>query len=196
MIRRESALHNPRPDAMAEEFAGREQSSRTGPHDQDGRCGCGPMIFTKSFVERDASVANARIDVGRCLCIPVGPTEHMPSGSGRLRSSPAIARIAKSSPIDIGIVNLRGCDDILPWVQGLRTQPLIRVYSDLATKRGVIPISKAPAYSAPPLRWRGCDGLLSTGSRANIRFLPTRSPSGGDQERSPMGRLPRFHRDR
>jgi len=106
VMRRESALHNPRPDAVAEEFAGREQSSRTSPHDQDGRCACGPMIFTKLFVERGANVANARIDVGHGLYIPVGATEHMPCGSGRSRSSPAIVRVAKSSPIDNGIVNL------------------------------------------------------------------------------------------
>src|SRR5580658_6616626 len=81
VMRRESALHNPRPDAMAEEFAGREQPSRTGPHDQDGRCGCGSMIFAKTFVERGANVANARIDVGHGLYIPVGATEHMPGGS-------------------------------------------------------------------------------------------------------------------
>src|ERR1700737_563612 len=45
-MRREPALHDARLDAMAKKFAGREQSGRTGPHDQDGRCGCGRAILT------------------------------------------------------------------------------------------------------------------------------------------------------
>jgi hypothetical protein len=66
------------------------------------------MIFTKLFVERGDDVANARIDVGHGLYIPVGATEHMPFGSGRSRSSPAVARVAKSSPIDNGISTSSG----------------------------------------------------------------------------------------
>ena len=40
-MRRKPAFHDARLDAMAKKFAGREQSRRTGPHDQDGRRGCG-----------------------------------------------------------------------------------------------------------------------------------------------------------
>jgi len=46
VMRREPALHDARLDAMAKKFAGREQSGRTAPHDQDGRCGCGQTILT------------------------------------------------------------------------------------------------------------------------------------------------------
>ena len=38
-MRREPALHDARLDAMAKKFAGREQSGRTSPDDQDGRAG-------------------------------------------------------------------------------------------------------------------------------------------------------------
>jgi hypothetical protein len=71
------------------------------------------------FVERGANIANARIDVGHGLYIPVGPNGTNAVRVGRSRSSPAIAPIVQCSPIESSIVNLRGCHDILPWVQGL-----------------------------------------------------------------------------
>jgi hypothetical protein len=39
VMRPEPALDDARLDAMTNEFAGREQSGRTCPHDQDGRSG-------------------------------------------------------------------------------------------------------------------------------------------------------------
>jgi hypothetical protein len=44
-MRREPALHDARLDAMAQKLAGREQSGRTAPHDQNGRFGCGHAIL-------------------------------------------------------------------------------------------------------------------------------------------------------
>ena len=47
VMRREPALDDARLDAMANKLAGREQSGRAAPHDQDGRFGCGRTILTR-----------------------------------------------------------------------------------------------------------------------------------------------------
>ena len=44
-MRREPALYDARLDTMAKKFAGREQSARPSPHDQDDRCGCGRVAL-------------------------------------------------------------------------------------------------------------------------------------------------------
>ena len=67
VMRREPALDDARLDAMANKLAGREQSGRAAPHDQDSRCGC--TILTRirqpdtsvdaSFVHCERSVVAA-----------------------------------------------------------------------------------------------------------------------------------------
>ena len=71
-MRREPALHDTRPDAMPKKFAGGEQSARSGPHDQDGRCVCAFTNLTRLFVERGANIADARVEVGHtCISLLV-----------------------------------------------------------------------------------------------------------------------------
>jgi hypothetical protein len=79
-MRREPALHDTRPDAIPKKFAGGEQSARSGPHDQDGRCVCAFTNLTRLFVECGANIADARVEVGHTVS-PCWFNGHRPCGS-------------------------------------------------------------------------------------------------------------------
>ena len=104
-MRREPALDDARLDAMAKKFAGREQSGRTGPHDQDGRCGCGLTILTGmqqpdissldgSFVRFEGSVVAAAGTLQWC-----GPQSACPDRNRPSLSSNRCLRLSMSSRV-------------------------------------------------------------------------------------------------
>jgi hypothetical protein len=64
-MRCEPALHDARLDAMAQKLAGREQSGRPGPDDQDGRGGCGRTMLTGIEQPHSSPVDGSFV---RCEC--------------------------------------------------------------------------------------------------------------------------------